>query len=472
MSDDGLYRRKDSPYWWTTIRHPDGSTKKVSTRCRDRAAARAARRELERIASDPRHAAANATTLGDYLERHLEHLKKVRKRADGTLDMHRVKAGHLVRLIGGDTPLAKIDARVVDGYIGKREDEGAAQSTVHKELCTLRGALKLARRDRAYPYQLDEVFPIAFAPEYEPRRRFAQPEDAEALLADLHAHNPLRGAHFAFFLATGARLSESERAQREDIRLDAGEVDLRGSKTKKARRTVPIVTARARVLLEYVLAVTANEPGPQLFPRWLNIRRDLAAACQRVAFARLQERTDQTELELRKLVKRGAIPRQIIDGLCPRVTPNDLRRTSATWLRQGGVTPDVIGEFLGHVDGRMAAKVYGVMNLMRRQLGEEPQEGQREDKTAKKTTRRRRPTGQQEELPGASAERKQAHKPGTPPELSGSGQRTKYVPAPDVLRALGALGALADPSKSAGFLVPRDGIEPPTRGFSIPCSTN
>ena len=190
------------------------------------------------------------------------------------------------------------------------------------------------------------------------------------------------------------------------------------------------------------------------------------------------KRTDQTELELRKLVKRGAIPRQIIDGLCPRLTPNDLRRTSATWLRQGGVTPDVIGEFLGHVDGRMAAKVCGVMtpqalgNLMRRQLGEKPQEAHREDETAKKTTRRRRPAGQQEELPGASAERKHAPEPSTPPELSGSGQRTKYVPAPDVLRALGALGALADPSKSAGFLVPRDGIEPPTRGFSIPCSTN
>ena len=78
-------------------------------------------------------------------------------------------------------------------------------------------------------------------------------------------------------------------------------------------------------------------------------------------------------------------------------------------------------------------------------------EGQREDEAAKKTTRRRRPAGQQEELPGASVERKQAHQPSTPPELSGSGQRTKYVPAPDVLRALGALGALADPSKSAGF---------------------
>lgn len=53
-----LYKR--GSVWWTRI---DG--KRVSTRCRDRKAAELAARALERRRADPRHAAAQTTTLGD-----------------------------------------------------------------------------------------------------------------------------------------------------------------------------------------------------------------------------------------------------------------------------------------------------------------------------------------------------------------------------------------------------------------------
>src|SRR5690606_13130950 len=45
-------------------------------------------------------------------------------------------------------------------------------------------------------------------------------------------------------------------------------------------------------------------------------------------------------------------------GLEP-VTPNDLRRTHATWLINFGVDQALVSRILGHRDGTMVARVYG-----------------------------------------------------------------------------------------------------------------
>ena len=56
--------------------------------------------------------------------------------------------------------------------------------------------------------------------------------------------------------------------------------------------------------------------------------------------------------------------------------------------------------------------------------------------------------------------------------------RTGATDAPDAGRNVGLLGVSPEgqgsehPAKNPVNFVPRDGIEPPTRGFSIPCSTN
>jgi hypothetical protein len=101
-------------------------------------------------------------------------------------------------------------------------------------------------------------------------------------------------------------------------------VALRGTKTKLAAGTVP-VPPPMRPGLAWALQ-RARPEGP-LFGAWGNVRRDLAVACAKV-------------------------------GIAP-VTPNDLRRTFATWLRIAGVTPDLIGASLRHTTSRMAELVYG-----------------------------------------------------------------------------------------------------------------
>jgi len=45
-----------------------------------------------------------------------------------------------------------------------------------------------------------------------------------------------------------------------------------------------------------------------------------------------------------------------------RVTPNDLRRTFASWLKQRGVDSMVVAKLLGHTSTRMVELVYGHLN--------------------------------------------------------------------------------------------------------------
>jgi integrase len=105
-----------------------------------------------------------------------------------------------------------------------------------------------------------------------------------------------------------------------------------------------------------------------------------------------------------------------------RATPNDLRRTLANWLRAAGVEASLIGEMLGHTDSRMVERVYG--RLSPAQLA-------------------------------AALETRL----GAVPDLYRTGQSGR-----DTLGTVDSdQGAFP-----AGFAVPRDGIEPPTRGFSIP----
>ncbi len=110
-----------------------------------------------------------------------------------------------------------------------------------------------------------------------------------------------------------------------------------------------------------------------------------------------------------------------------RCSPNDLRRTFAVWLRSAGVTPDLIAPAMGHVDTRMVERVYG--RLSPQVLGER--------------------------IAAALG----------PENCNTSATLSSDSAAPSAL--IGQNGA-ANRAKE----VPRAGIEPATRGFSVLCSTD
>lgn len=323
-----LYKRGDSPNWYVNL----GGGKYASTGCRDKRAAEARARDLELAHRSPARPAQDAPTLAAALARAVAD-RVQRGRAAGTLHMWQIKCGQLLRVIGEDTPLDAITARTVDDYLTTRHGDGAADSTVAKEIGCLAVALKIARRRGEYSLDPAAVLPVELHRESKAGTRALTPEELRALLEDLR-NDALpqrrrsmaeRAAQVAFIVATSARWGEAERARREDVLLvdGGGFVTLRGTKTEGAARVVPILPTTAPLLR------IALEHGGEglLFSPWGNVRRDLHEACQRIGI--------------------------------PPCSPNDLRRTTATWLRNAGVEPHLIAAVLGHRDSRMVERVYG-----------------------------------------------------------------------------------------------------------------
>lgn len=304
-----------------------------TTRCRDRAAAEAVARQWERDAADPDHAAARTATLTGTLDLLLardEEEVRAGRRSPDTVAFHRTKAGHLVRVFevgpGGRRtafPLASLRAADVDEYVSVRRGEGVADATIAKELVVLRKSLRLAIRAGLWRGRVEEVIPVAFSPAYEPRKRALTADELAKLLARLL---PDRAARVAFIVATSACWRETELARRGDVGEGLATVLLRGTKRRTRFRTVPIVSPAQRSLLEYALE-HAKGHGDALFEPWANVRRDLAEAC---TAAKIE-----------------------------RCSPNDLRRTFASWQVEAGVPLFPIAQAMGHKDTRMLERVYG-----------------------------------------------------------------------------------------------------------------
>jgi len=393
-----LYKR--GRIWWCWY-FENGRRRIRSTRCRDQKAAELIARNWERDAADPHHAAARAATLNGALTlllRDRAEQARAGRRSLDTVAFYRKKAGHLVRVFELDPdgnrvsfPLAKLQPGHVDSYISRRRTEGASESTIYKEIVTLRAALRLARRAGIWFGDPAAICPIAFAPEYKPRTRALTRQELYALLAELL---PDRAARVAFMVATSASWRETGLALDQDVRHDLTSVLIRGTKRSTRYRTVPIVSDDARSLLEYAVRHAAGTDG-SLFLPWASARRDLLAACKRAGI--------------------------------PRCSPNDLRRTCATWLRAAGVPPDLIAPVMGHADTRMVERVYG-------------------------------------RLPVQVLARRIA-------AAIGAENCSTFVAAPVDSAGFDGLNGLAgnaNPRKG----MPRGGIEPPTRGFSVLCSTD
>lgn len=304
-----LYKRGE--IWWINFRG-----RRISTRCTNRKAAEAFLGKFERRVADPTGRPEDNTTIAGAFKEFIAH-KKTKSRAPGTMRMYDTHIGHIAEILGKDTPIASVDASEIDRYVNTRHAEGAAETTIFKEMTTLRGALKIMRRHRKYPYALDEVMPELKGAST-PGERFLTMPQVDKLLAKL-ADKPHRRAVCAFIFCTGADLHSVELAIRPDVRFAKNEILVRGTKNAHRRREIPIIEQ----FRKYVEMAHPYMP----FRKWGNIRRDMAAACKAAQV--------------------------------PTATPRDLRRSFATALRGMGLEPHLIGKLLGHADSRMVEKVYG-----------------------------------------------------------------------------------------------------------------
>lgn len=298
---------RGSTIWWT--RDPiTGKAASSGTDDIERAKEEFHRREL--LHADPANPAAQ--TLDWWCQELLR--DKRENRAEGTVDFYEGKLGHVLRLFGGTSMPKDITPATVDRYLARRRVEGAINSTLGKELTAIEQLCRVAKRRGAYAGDIGSLRPVSFSVNYRPRERWLTRVELTALLAALSPH---RAAHVAFIVATGARWSESTRARPEHVLTDR--IHILGTKTDTADRWIPVLTAM-RPLLE-------RSAHRLPFAPWSSVRRDLAVACARC-------------------------------GLAP-VTPNDLRRTTASWCAEAGVQADHTAKLLGHSSVKMVMLVYG-----------------------------------------------------------------------------------------------------------------
>ncbi len=336
-----LYKRRGSGVWWCRVRSAHGRMVRRSTKCTDKEAARHVAAEYERAGSSPTYRAASSTTFSAAINRMIDD-RIAKGRAAPTIKAYTTAGRHLARVLGADTPLTRIDAQAVDRYLAKRRKEGAAPYTIRLERVTLGQVLSLAIRHKYFDKQLAEVMPLRPPTGYTPGERWLTVAELDGVLAGLPVG---RAAHVAFMVATGSTIGESLRARREDATPLS--VRIWGTKNKGRKRVVPVLDM-FRPLLER--ALRDAEGTAMLFYPWKGAARTIGQVCARLGI--------------------------------PRATPHDLRRTSATWLLQGGVAPNLIGKFLGHTTSAMVDRVYGKMTpealgkLMADRLGPVPDRAQ------------------------------------------------------------------------------------------------
>jgi integrase len=396
-----LYKRGDTYYADYCDR--DGIRRRESTRTGDKEVARERLRGLELRTTD--RAPHETEALADAID-YFVNVACAGKPA-GTIRCYRQKGRHLARLIGG-TPLDKLSREIVERYIAARLEEGSHRHSVHKELVVLRGTIKSARaRDRFHGSM--EVIP-EFESGYVPRTTYLTADQFLALVPHLAPPAPAnskqatldkrdrraqqRALYCLLIAFASPRKGELEALTWEHVDFDRGMI--RVPKGKTISRVIAI-HPQLRPWLEG-FGEMAGWTGPVTEP-WTNVGRDLPAAC-----------------------KRAGVP------VC---TPNDLRRTFASWMIQAGVSNRIVARLLGHSTTRMVDLVYG----------------QIDDATLSAAIMR---------LPGCDA--------GVSNRLPQSGTTGTTGHSPSTLTIV---NSVEESTVSSGYVVPKDGVEPPTRGFSV-----
>lgn len=301
--------------WYGWAYTLDGKQRRFSCRTDDRETAKAVlRARAKRIVGADNEGPPPSYTVGQALAYYLAH--GVGNKAKETQEFYAKKAGTLRRVMGS-TEVQDLSEAVVREYISQRIAEKVSHHTINKEMVTLRQALKLVKKRKELKLNIDvgEIVPHYDA-RYVPRTRRLTTTEFGLLMSHL---KPNRRLWVMVAVLGGGRLSEVNRLEWEHIDL-AGRWIHWGTKTPDSRRAVPI---HPTLLREFRL--TKNRKG--LVCPWKEPASGIRTACR-------------------------------VIGL-PHASPNDLRRTFISWLKEGGEDSFLVAKLAGHSSSKMIDEVYG-----------------------------------------------------------------------------------------------------------------
>lgn len=234
-----LYRRKDSPYWWSTL-YVEGKPVAFSTRERTKAAAlRAEREHAHRIEQ-------HAKLPGRYTVASLAAKFLVWKEADGRSQhtvalLARHLEQHILPALGADRDVRTVAVSDLEAYKVARSALVSAV-TVAKELSTLRQLLRYAQE----VHGLFVAAPTVRNPRIRHKTswRLLTTEQVSAILSSLEQRRG-RGRdalpYFAIMANTGMRGGELSAITWDMVSADGRTINLPATATKNRRaRTVPL----------------------------------------------------------------------------------------------------------------------------------------------------------------------------------------------------------------------------------------
>ncbi|HHL71914.1 MAG TPA: site-specific integrase [Bacteroidetes bacterium] len=313
---DGLYRRKDSPYWWASYTNAGGRRTRRSTGTADR-------REAEAILAKWRVEAHRGRHWDEQPERTFDELMLayIQETEPGG-QWFRPAAKRLYRTFSGRT-LNNLRPQDIRAYVRERKQEGRAASTINKEIGLLSAAINYARRE--WGWEIDNPATGCRQREPEGRVRWITRKDAAALIEAASADT--RAKHLPDFIRlavnTGCRKGELLGMEWKRIDLQAGIIHLEAEHTKTGRRrAVPMnKEARAAIISRARFRAQHCPASPWLFcrkdgSRIADVKRSFATACKRA---------DIEDFRI-----------------------HDLRHTCAAWLVTAGVPLAEVRDLLGH----------------------------------------------------------------------------------------------------------------------------
>ena len=379
--------------WWVWFYDHQGKRIHASTHQRDQALAESAARRIER---DHLEAAEKPqiSPLDEILAMWLANVER-KGRAGATQAYYLAKMKALVRFFG-ERDVNLLTLADVEAYVDYRREQGCGLAGITKEIKALVSALRYARKHQLYLGDASLVIPDGLHT-YTPCERFLSHAEYDAIHQGLP---PERRDYLIAYCGLGVRESELYRITPEDLDAERHAVHVRGTKTKRADRWIPLRPEVEDVLMRRAAMTPLGQP---LFPVWTNARRDLEAACRRTGIA--------------------------------HVSHNDLRRTFASWLAERGVPELVTASLMGHASSEMVRRVYT-------RIG-----------------------------PEAQIRAMALLPPLALLPLTGSTVTNGVTEAVRKAGQPGRSGRRAIKTSSQ-LTVPRAGIEPATRGFSVLCSTN
>lgn len=319
-----IYRKGRDGIWFAYWFEQDGTRTTRSTRTRRKRDAQRVGDELERAArAAAHHASGRKASLGEALVALIKSLEAGGK-APATIRNTSIKAAHLRSYFGDDAQLSAFEPpggiTRLAGYVSHRLAQKAARSTIAIEVSVLKMALGVAARDGRFRGDTRALSVRELRGAHKPRRQWLTVEGAQRVIAETP---PQWRDHVEIYVGLGVRRMELYRITAADLDLAGNRVHVRGTKTERADRWVPM-TVRVREILE---RRAASRPDRPLFSQWTRAHLDLAPICERAKV--------------------------------PYTTVSDLRRTFASLMLSAGVSSSVLKEFLGHATTRQIDLVYG-----------------------------------------------------------------------------------------------------------------